>query len=208
MGPSTMIAAYVRVSSRQQDVKTQKAAILQAATARGDVIERWFQEKTSAKTIARPELWTLREAVRRGEFRKCYVFKIDRLSRSGIRDTLQVVEEFRTHGCKLQPVADGFELEGPTGDVVLAVLAWAAQMERQAMGDRISAARARVEAAGGNWGRPRRVGPITLERARVMRDQGASVRDISVALKIKKSTLYGALSGKGGYANVERPGIK
>lgn len=193
-------AAYVRVSTRQQDLGLQKDAIWRAAQARGDVISAWFEEKRSGSTLNRPELARLRAEIRAGGVKKVYVFRIDRLSRSGIRDTLAVVDELREHGCQLATVADGFDLEGPAAPVVLAVMAWAAQMERQALSERISAARDRIEAAGGRWGRPRKVDPGTIERARAMRAEGMTLRKIAMALKIPRATLGDALSGKGHYA--------
>jgi DNA invertase Pin-like site-specific DNA recombinase len=199
-----MIAAYIRVSTRQQDHAAQKRAISQAATARGDTVGRWFEEKKSAKTLDRPVLTELRAAVKRGEFRKLYVFRVDRLARSGIRDTLAVVDELRGHGCKLATVADAFDLDGPSGDVVLAVMAWAAQMERQALSDRISAARDRVEAAGGRWGRPRRIDPGALSRAHTLRCQGRTIRQVAAQLKIPWSTLQRALAGNGHYSAPEK----
>lgn len=202
------VAAYVRVSTRQQDLTAQKQAILQAATTRGDVIARWFQEKQGGHKLDRTELKQLRGAVRRGEFAKVYVFRLDRLSRGGIRDTFAVVDEFRRFGCKLLTVADAFDVDGPAGDVVVAVMAWAAQMERQALGDRIGAARERVEAAGGRWGRPRKVDPGTLARARELRAEGKTLRYIAAALKIKLATLSDALSGKGHYSTGRPPGQK
>lgn len=200
-------AAYIRVSSRSQDLATQRDAITRAALARGDRISTWFEEKVSAKKLDRPQLCALRQCVQKGLFAKVYVFKIDRLARSGIRDTFAVVEEFRAHGCELATVADGFSLSGPAADVVLAVMAWAAQMERAAIGDRISAARQRVEASGGNWGRPRAVDPGSRERAQKLRDSGKTLRQISAALKVPRSTLSRALSQKGHYSRVG-PGPK
>ena len=203
-----IVAAYVRVSTRQQDLEAQTEAISRACEARGEAIGVWFREKASGRRLERAELDALRAAVRRGEIRKVYVFRIDRLGRSGIRDIFEVVDEFRRNGCKLATVADAFDPDGPAGDVVLAMLAWGAQMERQALSDRISAARADVERKGGHWGRPRRLGPIMLERARTMREKGLTIREICVALKVKRSTLSDALSGKGPYAGAERVGIK
>lgn len=195
------VAAYIRVSSRGQSLECQRAAIEKAACARGDRVLRWYTEKLTASTICRPALDELRDDVRRGEHSKLYVFRIDRLTRSGIRDTLGLVEEFRRHGCQLATIADGFSLEGPGSEIVLAVLAWAAQMERAALGERISAARSRVEAEGGTWGRRREVDPGTLKKAQKMREQGLTVREVAVALKIKRATLHDALSGKGHYSD-------
>lgn len=175
------------------------------AAARGDKVALWFEDALSGAKLARPELRALRQAVHEGRIRKVYVFKIDRLTRSGIRDTLAVVEEFRASGCELVSVADGFPLEGPVAEVVLAVIAWAAQMERTAIGDRIAAARQRIEASGGAWGRPRAIDPATLAKARVMRAT-KTIRQVSAALKIPRATLAGALSEKGHYAP-KRPGL-
>jgi|SRR5881227_523235 DNA invertase Pin-like site-specific DNA recombinase len=195
-------AAYLRVSTEKQDWKLQRDAVTRAAAARGDRISKrhWFEEKKSGSTIDRPVLAKLRAAVRAGVVGRVYVFKIDRLTRSGIRDTLAVVEEFRSAGAELVSVADGFDLSGHAAEVVLSVMAWAAQMERRAIGDRIKAARVRVEAAGGRWGRPRRMDPATLERARAMRKKKKTLREIAQALKVPRSTLSDALSGRGHYA--------
>jgi DNA invertase Pin-like site-specific DNA recombinase len=67
-------------------------------------------------------------------------------------------------------------------------------MERLAIGERISAARERIEAEGGRWGRPRSVDALLLERARKMRAAGRSIRAIAAAPKVPRSTIAGALA--------------
>lgn len=79
-------------------------------------------------------------------------------TRSGVRDTFEVIEELKAHGCEVVSVADGFDLAGPAAEVVLAVMAWAAKMERLAINERISASRERIESEGKNCGRPSRGG--------------------------------------------------
>jgi DNA invertase Pin-like site-specific DNA recombinase len=192
-----MIAvAYVRVSSRAQDDATQRSAVERAAAARGDSIATWYAEKKSAKTMAREALQRLRNDARAGHVQRLYVFRVDRLARSGIRDMFEIVEELRRHGVEIVTIADGFSLDGPAAEVVLAVMAWAAKMERLAIGERISAARERIEAEGGRWGRPRRVDGPTLERARAMRTEGRPVRAIAMALRVPRSTIARALAAR------------
>src|SRR3990172_9182736 len=186
--------AYMRVSSRAQDVATQRSAVERAAAGRGDTIEVWFSEKKSGKTVARPELDRLRAEVRAGRIGKLYLFKLDRLTRSGIRDTFEVIEELRAHGVQLVSVSDGFALDGPAAEVILAVIAWAAKMERLAVNERIAAARARLEAEGRPWGRPPRLSQAACVRLRALRDEGRSVRDIAVAMKVPRSTVARALA--------------
>jgi DNA invertase Pin-like site-specific DNA recombinase len=190
------IGAYLRVSSRSQDWSTQLHAIESAATARGDRVDPilTYSEKASAKTADRPMLARLRAAAKAGELRKVYVYKLDRLVRSGVRDMLTVLDELKAHGCQVVTVADGFDLEGPAGELVVMVLAWAAKQERIVINERIAAARTRVEAEGGAWGRPTTLGPRLRERASAMRDKGKTFRAIAIALKVPKSTIARALA--------------
>ena len=204
IGRVSAAAAYLRVSSQKQNAALQRDAVTRAARARGDRLRLWFEEKRSGSSMQRPALQKLRAAVRAGRVRRLYVFRIDRLSRSGIRDTLAIVQEFRSAGVELVTVADGFDFNGPAAEIVLAVLAWAAEQERNAIGERISAARRRVEREGGSWGRPREVDPTTRARALELRKRGRTVRDIAIALKVPRSTLSDALNGKGHYRKKPR----
>jgi DNA invertase Pin-like site-specific DNA recombinase len=187
------IAAYVRVSSRAQDHATQRDAIERAAAARGEAIGVWYAEKRSAKTLGRPELARLRSDAKAGEVTRLYVFRLDRLARSGIRDTLATLDEFKTAGVKVVTVADGFDVEGPCADVIVSVMAWAAQMERLATAERISAARERIEAEGGTWGRPPVMTPAQVATARRMQADGSTIRAIAQAIGVKKSAVGRAL---------------
>ncbi len=199
-------AAYIRVSSRAQNAATQRHAIETAARARGDKIAHWFAEKQSASRLRRPALDSLRDAVRRGELARVYVFRLDRLSRTGIRDMLQVVDEFRTARCELVNLADGFSVEGPGSDIAIAVMAGMAQMEREALGERIAAARARVELEGGHWGRPRRVGPAEERRIHELAGKRLTSRRIAAELGIPEATVRRVVSQKGPYQR--RPKVR
>lgn len=187
-----MVAAYLRVSSRSQDVASQRRAIERAARARGQRVGRWFSEKVSGRSLRRPELDAVRAAARRGELTTLYVFRLDRLTRSGVADTLHVVEELRRGGCALVSVTDGFDLGGPWGDVVIAVLAACAQIELAAMKERISAAREKVRASGGKWGRAPRLDESDYPRLLALAKR-KSVREIAVTLKVPRSSVQRAL---------------
>lgn len=180
--------AYVRVSSKGQDVRSQRHAIEGMAAARGDSIE-WREEKRSATTLQRPALDRVRADVRAGRVKRLYVFRLDRLTRTGIRDTFELIEELRAHGCDVITCADGFDLNGPMAEPLIAILAWAAKMEHFARAERIAAARARKEAAGEAWGRPRRMTEAQEARAVQLRDQGHSQRTIAQRIKVPHATV-------------------
>lgn len=200
--------AYIRVSSRSQDTATQRTDIARCAAARGDRIATWYEETRSARTLERPVFQKMRQAIAGGGISRVYLYRLDRLARSGIRDTLAIVYEFRTCGCHIVTCADGFLIDGPASDVVLAVIAWAAQMERLAIGERIAAARKHVEARGGHWGRPRRVTDALVGRIQMLRDEGQSTRQIAQSLKVPKTTVGAVLSGKGPYAHTKKLAAK
>lgn len=187
------VAAYLRVSSRSQSIETQRATIERVAKNRGDTVTQWFSEAESGRKLDRPALTRLRSCVREGQFSRVYVFRLDRLTRSGIRDTLTVVEEFQERGCQLVSIADPFDLTSPVASVVLAVLAWAAEQERRAIGDRVHEARKRIEAKGGAWGRPKALSDGQIRRAAALVADGRSVRSVAFQMGLCRSTLIRAL---------------
>jgi DNA invertase Pin-like site-specific DNA recombinase len=189
-------AAYIRVSSKAQDLAMQRDAISRAATARRDRIETWYSEKESGKTLARPELHRLRDDARQGYIQRLYVYRLDRLARSGIRDTLALVQELRAAGVDLVTIGDGFDLNGPTAEIILAVMAWAAQMERLALNERLATARRHLEASGRRWGRPGKFTLQQLEKAQRLRRQGLSIRQIAMQLQVKRASVQRLVSQK------------
>ena len=187
------IAAYIRVSSKGQDHATQRDAI----ERKGVAPAVWYAEKASAKTTQRPELQRLLADARAGLISELWIFRLDRLTRSGVADTFAVVTELRRAGVTLHSVADGMTIkpgEDVTSDVLLFALGLAASLERTARNERIAAARTRMEAAGEPWGRPPRMTAAQTETARRMRGEGRSVREIAAALGVPRSTVGRAVA--------------
>ncbi len=158
----------------------------------------WRAEKASGRTVNRPELQRLLADARAGLFRRrrIYVFRLDRLTRSGVADTLRTLEELHEHCDEVVSAADGFELRGPHAEVIIAVMAWAAKMERLATNERISAARDRIEAEGGTWGRPPHMSPAEVARAAALAAKGRTVRSIAMALGVPRATVQRALASQ------------
>jgi putative DNA-invertase from lambdoid prophage Rac len=190
-------AAYIRVSSKGQDHAMQRLAIERAAAARGDAVCEWFAEKRTAKTLDRPELDRLRAAVRARGLSRVYVFKLDRLTRSGIRDTLDLVAEFKAAGVELVTIADGFDLSHKAADLILAVMAWAAEMELLTRRERIAARRELAEERGEAWGRPSRISPeLRADIVGRFYERGDSIRTIAAAVKVPRSTVARVLEAE------------
>lgn len=167
-----------------------------AIERKGVSVAQWYAEKASAKTTNRLELRRLLADARAGLISDLWIFKLDRLTRSGVGDTFAVVNELRKAGVTLHCVADGVTIkpgEDVVSDVMVFALGLAAGLERTAINDRIAAARTRMEAKGEPWGRPRRMTVQQVETARRMQSEGRTVREISAALGIPKSTAARAV---------------
>lgn len=175
-GPVRRTAAYLRVSSRGQDEALQREAITRAAAARGETVDLWVSEVRSGAASLRPELDALRLLARRGELSRLWVFRLDRLSRRGAADLVVLVSELRRHGCRLISVQEGFDFDGPIGEMVIAVLGAVAQMELDAQRERREAARAAAEARGAKWGRPVAATPDQRAQLRQSLEQGLTLR--------------------------------
>jgi DNA invertase Pin-like site-specific DNA recombinase len=210
---SGTVAAYIRVSSRGQNHATQRSAIEKVLRAgQGDVT--WYAEKRSAKTMDRPELQRLLADIRAGHVRTLYLFKLDRLTRSGVRDTVNTVNDILSAGCTLITATDGLPPLEPgkelplTARIVLTVLALAAEMELSIKNDRIAAARDRHEEEGLPWGRPRKWDDAKAAQVRKLKAEGRSVRDIAVAVKLPRATVGRILKpSQKGEAREASPGL-
>jgi putative DNA-invertase from lambdoid prophage Rac len=146
-------AAYLRVSTTQQDEALQREAIQRAAGARGEPVDLWFSEKLGGNGLERPELDSIRALARRGELSHLWVFRLDRLAR-GAYHLLSVVVELKKHGCKIVSVTEPLDFDGALGQAMMAMLGAAAEIELEALRDRTRAARRKAESAGKRWGRP------------------------------------------------------
>lgn len=190
------VAAYIRVSSKAQDYTMQKHAIGSSARSRGDTVCYEYSEKQSSKTMNRPELERLRADIRAGRIRRLYAYRLDRFCRTGIRDTFDFIQECRDHRCEIVTCADGFDLNSPMADVIVAVMAWAAQMERLTINERIAGARAAMESKGQKWGRPSRLTDSDRKKIQSLRDDGLSIREIAQHVRVPRATVARALASQ------------
>lgn len=186
------MAAYIRVSSKGQDHAMQREAIERT----GVVVTRWYAEKASAKTTQRAELQRLLADARSGLLTDLWLFRLDRLTRSGVADTYRVVSELRQAGVTLHTVADGLTIkpgEDLVSDVLLFAFGLAAKLEHNAIRERVAAAIATKTDRGEGWGRPARMTPAQVDTARRMASEGRTIREVSAALGVPRATVGRAL---------------
>jgi len=202
----TRTAAYLRVSTDKQaehgvSLDAQRAKVEAYASLYDlELVAVLVDAGVSAKSLDRPALSEALGLLDSGEAEALLVVKLDRLTRS-VRDMGTLVERYfaRPNGPALMSVSEQIDTRSAAGRLVLNVLASVAQWEREATGERTSAAlahkRARGEYTGGRVPYGFRVGadgsslePVAEEQAvisevRELRASGLSLRAIGAALE-------------------------
>lgn len=184
-------AIYVRVSTGEQTVQNQLDELRELAGARGFEVVEVFEEVCSAAK-KRPRFEAMMTAAKRGKFKILLVWALDRFGRSMLGNMSDVVELDRV-GVQLISVRETWlDTSGPVRSLLIAIFSWAAELERARLIERTLAGLARARRDGKQLGRPRVV--LDVPRARRLRAEGRSIRDVARVLGVSSSVLARALT--------------
>lgn len=122
-----MNIAYVRVSTVEQNEARQKEAL-----ARHN-IEKWFEEKVSAKDTNRPKLQEMLEFARQGD--TIYIHDFSRLARS-TEDLLRIVKQLEENEIHLVSNKENIDTSTPTGKLMLTMIGAINEFERTNLKER------------------------------------------------------------------------
>ena len=191
------IIGYVRVSTEEQatcghSLGAQEAKLRQYCDLYGhDLVEVVVDAGQSAKSLNRPGLQQALASLKAGEADGLLVVKLDRLTRS-VKDLGELLEgTFRK--VALIAVAEQFDTTSAAGRLVLNLLMSVSQWEREAIGERTSAALQHLKAKGVKLGAPALADKATIARACALNSAGVSLREIARVL-----TAEGFQTMKGG----------
>ena len=145
-------AIYARVSTKDQSLEHQIEACAKYCEANGLEYDI-FQEKISGAKDTRPELDRLLQAIRRGEYERVVVWKLDRLGRS-VPHLVQIVQEFRNKGVGLTVVTMGMDTTTPEGRFLFMILAAVGELEREFTRERTAKRLEYLKKKGVRLGRP------------------------------------------------------
>src|SRR6266852_3203590 len=141
--PQTKTVAYLRVST---DKQADKGVSLEAQRAKVQSyaqlydVEMVVDAGASAKTLDRPELQRALKMLKAGQSEALLVVKLDRLTRSVVHLGELVERYFAAGKWALLSVGEQIDTRSAAGRLVLNVLASVSQWEREAVGERTSAA--------------------------------------------------------------------
>ncbi len=203
-GRRTHAALYLRVSTEDQTLENQRPELRRIAQARGlEVLEEYEETESAAKR--RPVFARMLEDARRARFQVLLIWSIDRFGRSMVGNVSDVLELDRLGVLVVSARESWLDTTADPSlrRFLIMMFSWVAEKERERLGERTRAGLARARAQGKSLGRPRRMTRGDLAAAARMAQDGRSVRDMAVALKVPRSTLQRALSA----AEASRKGV-
>lgn len=181
-----MLIGYARVSTEDQDLSLQRAALKSAGC------RRLYEEKISGGKRDRPELARMLDVLRDEDV--VIVTRLDRLARS-TKDLLDIAEQLNGIGAGLRSLAEPWaDTTSPAGRMILTVFAGIAEFERALIHQRTSTGRVAAKARGVRFGRPPKLTPEQIALGDRLIGEGTSVREAAKLLKCHHATLYRALT--------------
>jgi DNA invertase Pin-like site-specific DNA recombinase len=181
-----MLIGYARVSTDDQNLALQRAALKDAGC------RRIFEEKVSGAARVRPQLARLLDQIRERDV--VVVVRLDRLARS-TRDLLEIAEQLRDADAGLRSLGEPWaDTTSPAGRMVLTVFAGIAEFERALIQQRTGAGRVAAMQRGVRFGRPAKLAPDQVALARRLVAEGRSAREVARMFKVHAATLYRALA--------------
>ena len=174
---------YARVSSTDQDLSVQRAALKAAGCG---VIRA--EKKTGTKRDGRTELQTMIEFMHSGD--TLVITRIDRLARN-MRDLQNIVHELKDKGVALVATEQAVDTSTAAGKAFLDMLGVFAEFETNIRKERQLEGIAAAKAKGVYKGRP---ASIASDEVRKLRAAGTGATEIAKQLGIGRASVYRLLA--------------
>ncbi|MEU5940953.1 recombinase family protein [Micromonospora sp. NPDC047548] len=182
---SGVLVGYGRVSTREQNLARQEAALTVAGCA------RCFFDKASGKNTDRPELDRMFDYIRPGD--ALTVVSLDRLGRS-LEDLIGIVGRLKRQGVGFLSLHEKLDTTTAGGMFVFHVFAALAEFIRTIIVANTNEGLAAARARGQRLGRPPAMTPEKLAYARqLLTEPDRSISAIAKLVGVSRSTIYKAL---------------
>ena len=176
---TTAFYGYARVSTTDQDLSIQQAALMAA----GCTVVR-AEKASGTSRNGRAELDALMQFVRPGD--TLVVTRIDRLARS-LRDLQNIVHELRAKGVHLKATEQPIDTSSAAGKAFLDMLGVFAEFETSLRRERQLEGVAAAKARGVYKGRPKSINAVTIRR---LLDEGLGPSVVAKQLGISRASVY------------------
>jgi len=164
------IAIYARVSMdehkedrRYQEPENQLVPLREWASKQGWDVYKEYVDKASGADPNRPMFRMMLQDAMLLRFDNILVWKLDRFSRETMSQVIGRIQRLRERSIGIKSFTESWldtSKDNPMGELVLAIMSWAAAEERRKISERTKAGIAQRRAIG-QWrgGRPRKVPP-------------------------------------------------
>ena len=176
-----MLLGYARVSTSEQDIAVQVAALKAAGC------ERIFSEAASGGRWDRPELHRLLDHLRKDDV--LVVWKLDRLSRS-LRDLLVLMERVAEARAGFRSLTEAIDTTTPAGRMMMQMVGAFAEFERAMLRERTKAGLDAARQEGRIGGRRPKLSPQQQAEIRKMVSSGdKTAADAARLFKVHPATV-------------------
>lgn len=183
---SGMYIGYARVSTEEQNLDLQLHALKAAGCT-----TIYDDFGVSGAERKRPGLQKALVRLRKGDV--LVVWKLDRLGRS-LHHLVDTIDRLRDRGVGFRSLQEQIDTTSAGGRFYCHMLAALAEFERELISERTRAGMASAKRRGVRIGRPGKIAPEMLERARRMLVTRQKTKaEIAALLGVHASTLYRAL---------------
>lgn len=184
-----MKIGYARVSTTDQNLDSQTAALEQAGCER-----LYVDEGVTGNSVSRPELDRLMDALREGDM---VVFTaLDRLARN-LRHLWTITERIHERGASLQAINQVYDTSTPQGKLMFQMMGTVAEFERDLIRERAAEGLKRAKANGKHCGRPFKLDERQVDQMAKLREAGTSLADLTRTFGVSQSTVRRYLANAG-----------
>lgn len=176
-----MLIGYARVSTSDQNLSLQKAALSEAGC------QRIFEDQVSGRQSERQGLARALDMLRDGD--TLVVWKLDRLGRS-VKQLVTLVEDLQAQGIQFKSITDTIDTSSPTGRFFFHVMASLAEMERELIVERTRAGLDAARKRGRIGGRKPKMTPSKIKSAKQLLANGVPAKEVAENLNVSIATLY------------------
>ena len=185
------LLAYIRVSEETENPENQKYAIYEWAARSGHQVLNVYEDigvSGALPPVERPGFRKLLEAVDGAD--GVVVYALDRIARS-LSELVEVFKLLEAKGKVIISVRESWlqQLDPAVRKLIVAILGWAAEMERMFISERTKLALQRLKARGVKLGRPRKVNEAMAVEAIKYIERGYMLKDAAKILGVGYKTL-------------------
>ncbi len=189
--------AYLRVSRSDLNERNQLIAIEEYAASQNIDIAAVFTDDISGSVdpFKRSGFQDMLRFIDENNIRIVVIYALDRLGRSfqEVQKTIWALEE---RGLIVISVRESWlqVLDPAVRNLILSVLAWAADFERRMISERTRRGLERARREGKKLGRPRKLDDRKIREIRRLREKGLSIRSLARIYNVSPRTIQRVLN--------------